>query len=256
MSPIRQSSFERKTLGFVDELGSAMRRNPVSTALIGMGLVWLFAGGGVRSPAARLARKAGVDVDGIADATSDAFATGRSALQDGFSRVNDRLSDVADKLPNLEGARTAAGDVVRSMRESGASVIDRAGDLGRSIPETSADLFGEARERLSSLFEDQPLLLGALGIAIGAGIAASLPSTRVEADLFGETADDLKAQARSYALRGGAHVEDVARAAANAAAEEARRQGLTPEGLSAATTELSEKAKRVAEAAKDNLRPD
>jgi hypothetical protein len=249
MNPIRQSSFERTALGFADDLGGAMRRNPVSTAMIGMGLVWLFAGSGARSSAARLVRKAGVDVDAMADATADVFASGRSALQDGFSRVSDRLSEVADRLPDIEGARNAAGDALRSVRDRGAAAFDRAGEFGRSIPETSADLFGEARERLSTLFEEQPLLLGALGVAIGAGIAASLPSTRLEADLFGEQSDELKAQARSFAHREAAHAEELARAATHAAAEEARRQGLSPEAMSAAANEFGDKAKRVAEAA-------
>ena len=30
---------------FIKDLGDAARRNPISAALIGMGLVWLFAGG-------------------------------------------------------------------------------------------------------------------------------------------------------------------------------------------------------------------
>lgn len=256
MSTIRQSSIERKTLGFVDDLGDAVRRNPVSAAMIGMGLVWLFAGSGRRSPAARLARKAGVDVDGVADSTSDVFAASRSALQSGFNRVSDQLSSVADRLPDLEEARNAAGDAVRSVRERGATTLDRVGEFGRGIPETGADLFGEARERLASLFEEQPLLLGAVGVAIGAGIAASLPSTRMESELFGENADDLKAKARSFAQGEVAHAKDAAGAALHAATEEARRQGLTMDGLSAAANELGEKAKHVAEAAEDRLRPE
>ena len=30
---------------FIKDLGDAARRNPVSAALIGMGVIWLFAGG-------------------------------------------------------------------------------------------------------------------------------------------------------------------------------------------------------------------
>jgi hypothetical protein len=33
---------------FIKDLGDAARRNPISAALIGMGLVWLFAGGNPR----------------------------------------------------------------------------------------------------------------------------------------------------------------------------------------------------------------
>ena len=48
-------------------------------------------------------------------------------------------------------------------------------------------MMGSVRSSLSDLFRAQPLALGALGLAIGAGIAAALPSTEVEAEYFGET---------------------------------------------------------------------
>ena len=38
------SEVEEKTSGFIDSLGDAARRNPLSAALIGMGVLWLFAG--------------------------------------------------------------------------------------------------------------------------------------------------------------------------------------------------------------------
>jgi hypothetical protein len=38
------SEVEEKISGFIDSLGDAARRNPLSAALIGMGVLWLFAG--------------------------------------------------------------------------------------------------------------------------------------------------------------------------------------------------------------------
>jgi hypothetical protein len=50
----------------------------------------------------------------------------------------------------------------------------------------------DVRERV----EDDPLVLGALGIALGAALGAGLPRTRAEDELFGEKRDELAAKAK------------------------------------------------------------
>ncbi|WP_244432110.1 hypothetical protein [Rhodopseudomonas sp. B29] len=233
---------------FLDDLGSAVQRNPVSTALIGMGLVWLFAGSGVRKGASNLANKAGLDR--LPDAAADMMAAGRSSVQDGLSLAGERLSSLTDHIPGAN----AAADAARAVRDSGANAMDRATEFGRSLPDTGAEVYSNARDRIGQIFDQQPLLLGALGLAIGAGIAASLPSTEIESEWFGETSDELKAQARDFARRETEHAQQVIQSAAQAAAEEAERQGLTPEGLMSAASNVGDKAKKVVEAAEDGIR--
>ncbi|MFZ5738045.1 hypothetical protein BJ123_107195 [Rhodopseudomonas thermotolerans] len=219
-----------------------MRRNPVSTALIGMGLLWLFTGDRARARASRFAHDTGLDR--VPDVASDAI-----------DRVGERFADVGDRLAEVRhSAATAATETMRAARDRGAEAIDRAAEFGRAIPESSADLFDSAKTTLGELFNEQPLLLGAIGVAIGAGIAASLPATETEREMFGDTSDELKAQARDYARQQAARASEMARDVAGAAAEEARRQGLTPEAAMAAVREAGDKAKRVAEAAEDNVR--
>lgn len=226
---------KRDGLPLIGDLGAAMRRNPVSTALIGMGLLWLFTGDRARARASRFAHDTGLDR--VPDVASDAI-----------DRVGDRLAEVR------HSAATAATETMRAARDRGAEAIDRAAEFGRAIPESSADLFDSAKTTLGELFNEQPLLLGAIGVAIGAGIAASLPATETEREMFGDTSDELKAQARDYARQQAARASEMARDVAGAAAEEARRQGLTPEAAMAAVREAGDKAKRVAEAAEDNVR--
>jgi hypothetical protein len=50
-------------------------------------------------------------------------------------------------------------------------------------------------------FKAQPLALGAIGLAIGARIAAALPRTEMEADYLGETSDTVKAKATPLCCR-------------------------------------------------------
>ncbi|MFC0241966.1 hypothetical protein [Rhodopseudomonas telluris] len=208
-----------------------------------MGVLWLFAGSaGSRSRASKLAHSAGLDR--VPDLASDLVETGRARMHDVQDRLSDGLSDVGEK----------AASVASVVRDSGAAAMDRASDFGRQLPETGAELFDAAKSRMTDLLEEQPLLLGALGLAIGAGIAASLPSTSVEADLFGETSDEFKAQARGFVDHASERVTAATRDAVGAATDEARRQGLTPDGVMKAVGEMGDKARRVVDAAEDNLR--
>ena len=54
------SDISEKGSDFVKELGDAARRNPVSAALIGMGIFWLFTGGRTAHRVGNLVKGAGL----------------------------------------------------------------------------------------------------------------------------------------------------------------------------------------------------
>lgn len=249
-------SFEGKATDFVRDLGDAARRNPLSTALIGMGLLWLMTGGGPVRRANQLVHGSGLDR--LPEVAADAYASGRSALSSGVDTLTERFSDLSDSASSMADAAT------RSVRDSGGAVLDRATRLssdlvesassfGRTIPARGNDLLSEARNNLSTMFNQQPLLLGAVGLAIGAGIAASLRTTELEATYLGEVADELKAKASGFVAEQTEHVQSMVKDAASQTMEEARRQGLTPEALKAAASGIGDKAKQVAQATGDNI---
>ena len=53
------SDISEKTTDFVRDLGDAARQNPIAATLIGMGVVWLFAGGRTVERAGDFVRGAG-----------------------------------------------------------------------------------------------------------------------------------------------------------------------------------------------------
>ena len=89
----------------------------------------------------------------------------------------------------------------------------------------------QMRENTSQMLRDQPLVAGALGIAIGAVLGALLPLSRRENELMGETRDEVVDQAMQYGQetlgQATEAAKDVANAAAEAVKEEAQKQGLT-----------------------------
>jgi hypothetical protein len=69
------------------------------------------------------------------------------------------------------------------------------------------------------VIRDNAALVGALGVAIGAIIAASLPSTRAEAGAMGKASDGVKRAAGTAAQSGFDAAKDAVMSAADAAAK-------------------------------------
>jgi hypothetical protein len=109
---------------------------------------------------------------------------------------------------------------------------------------------GTLQSNLKDTFERQPLLLGAIGLAIGAGMAAAAPPTQLETEYAGDAAQKLTAHAKDLAS---AQVQRVAAAAERtleAVKDEAAAQGLTPQAAKEGIAVVGEKIKSVAKAAR------
>ena len=224
---------------FIQDLGDAARKNPLSAALIGMGVLWLFAGNRPVERVSDFAR--GTGLDRIPDAAGNAFNAARSTLRSGTDAVGEGVSSAKDVV------KDGVVDALDSATRYGREYADTASGYITSIP-GSAEIFDTLRSNLTDLFKAQPLALGAIGIAIGAGIAAALPGTAVEADYLGETSDTVRAKAAQFAAAQTDRVTTVAGNVVDAVKEEAATQGLTLEGAKAAAGDISAKVSRVVDA--------
>jgi hypothetical protein len=135
-----------------------------------------------------------------------------------------------------------AGDVAERARRSGEAVgsyasdaADRARRFGHDLSDRSHHFAGASRERmrqtasdLSDALDREPLVLGAIGLAVGAAIGAMLPGTRAEAEMLGETREQLRERAQRAIGDTVQRVETVAGEAMHAAREGAEREGLLP----------------------------
>jgi hypothetical protein len=235
------SIISEKTSGFVRDLGEAARQNPLSAALIGMGVLWLFTGGRTAESTGEFVRRNGFDR--IPDAANDAFETARSTVRSGTDAVGERV------MSAREAMRDGSADALDSATRFGRAYAGTASEYVSSIPEAGAEMFDTVRSSLTDVFRAQPLALGAVGLAIGAGIAAALPPSEMEAAYLGETSDTVKAKAGEFAAEQTARATTVAGAVMGAVSEEARRQGLTVEDAKSAASDISAKVSRVVDAA-------
>lgn len=148
--------------------------------------------------------------------------------------IVDRASDALRPLGS--GVRSGMQSVASSWEDFDTNeAAERITDIGSSLTE---------------IFRRQPLALGVIGLAIGAGMAAALPMTEKETELLGEASDEFKERAQEFATEQAEHAKDRAKRAIDAAAEEARTQGLSQEGVKSTAQDLSQKLERVFEAAK------
>jgi ElaB/YqjD/DUF883 family membrane-anchored ribosome-binding protein len=158
--------------------------------------------------ASDLREQAGDAASRVGDAARDAASRVGEAAGGAWEATRDTARQAAERVSGA--GRYAADSASQAWRSAG----DTAHDLGRR----AADAGYMAQRRVSDVFEQQPLLMGAVGLALGAAIGALLPSTEAEDRLMGETRDEVAARAAE--LAGDAY--EKAREAAGEHVERAR----------------------------------
>jgi hypothetical protein len=237
---------------FFGGLQDAIRENPVSAALVGMGVLWMFTGGAKLSTAAALlspaARAAASGIGQGLQTSGDAVGAVTEGVRSAGSRVIDSV------VETISDAATSAGETATQAYEAAKdTAVDSTSKAKIAVSRQSAQAGGitnTVHSNLKDTFERQPLLLGAIGIAVGAAMAAGLPSTQLEADAVGDAAERVKDQVKDFASEQVDNVTETAKRTFDAVKEEVVAQGLTPEAAKEGATAIGEKLKTVAKAAR------
>jgi hypothetical protein len=140
---------------------------------------------------------------------------------------------------------SAASEMVSSGHRAGAEATARAGEQMRQTGQRAHETFAETVQR-------HPVVVGAVGLAIGAIIAAALPVTRKEEQLLGEAGSELKKKAQGVASEGFEAVKGATQEVYEDIAAHAREQGLSADGMREAGANVGQKVKEVIAKAKDS----
>jgi hypothetical protein len=215
----------------VNRSAEFVRNNPIPIALIGLGAAWLIANQTnaidriAQDERIRAARRRVGDLAG--DLGNRASEMASSAAQrigiPGTSAGNGAerpLGHTGNAMIDRPGGAMGSGWVhqvtdraqgaVRSARDSGGAMLDRA-----------SESYGRVADQVGDMFERHPLLVGALGMLAGGLLAAMLPRTPVEDEWFGPARDQLWNRAEKAGEETVSRVRDVAMRAADAAADAA-----------------------------------
>ena len=241
-----------KSGDFVSGLQEAIRQNPVSAALVGMGVLWMFAGGNrITAAAALLPSAAGAAATGVATglkSSADAFGAVTEGMRSAGSRIVDGVRDtVSDATASASESASQAYDAAKSVVSDATAKVNQSANTQAT---TGPGMAGVLQNNLKQTFERQPLLLGAIGLAVGAGMAAGLPPTKIETEFAGDTADRVTEQVKDFASEQMDRVSETAKRTFEAVKDEAATQGLTPQAAKDGATALGDCLDLLAKAAR------
>ena len=173
---------------FLSNLGTSVRNNPVPAVLTSVGLLWLMMSQN-RPPTPQTGYRTGPDQDRVGE-----WADG---LADGIDSARDHLHQTTDTLK--EGYRNAKGKAA-NLGESVSAAGENMSHVAHDVSDRLARSTQVMSSQFSHLLKEQPLVVAAAGIALGALLGAALPSTATEQRYMGKTsaglADKVKQQAR------------------------------------------------------------
>jgi hypothetical protein len=174
---------------------------------------------------------------------SDAVGRVRSTVESTADTVTSNMTDAVSSARDAASrAASTVSDAVSSSYQSTTEAAAYARDQALRAGQQTRDTFVQT-------FERHPLLVGGLGLAIGALIASAIPATAPENRLFGETNEDLQRRAREMASRGYEAARTAAGEIYDETARAAKEQGLSVDALRQAADDLGSKVKNVAERA-------
>lgn len=238
----------------VHNLGAQVRENPLAIAMIGAGMAWLMMGKGSSSHAhdGQMSGSTGVtpDLSGYPLDERLADGGGPASTQADGGGLMDKAHHLAD------GARHAAARAGEAAGHAREGVMGAAGAVKHGAQHLGSGA-AHAGQRIQRTFmdtlEQEPLIIGALGLAVGAALGASLPSTRFEDRTLGKARDKVMEKGREAAEQGLSMAKDAAEAAYQGVTEEAQSQGLIG-GQDGALAEKAESVIRAGvEAAREKI---
>lgn len=207
---------------------NTVRENPIPAALIGFGLAWLFFG----------------KVNGNTTNTSDGREDARYAYNRGSRYERDPYryqgryedDDVQESRPGVrERASHVVNDVAGGVSDAANNVKDKAGEFVNSAQERVGDVgsqikgsAGQVVNKSQTLMQENPLMAGAVALALGAAVGMMLPVTEQENQLMGEARDKFMDRAGGMVHETLDKAQRVVSQAADAA-KESVKQGMQSE---------------------------
>ena len=158
-------------------------------------------------------------VDTLSSVRNGMMGDAQDAAQGTMDNLRNRAAQTAETVTDtvrsgMEGASEMANDTIERAR----SAANRARSTISDVATTASDTVADAPEKARQVIGENAALIGGLGIAIGAILAASLPETKAEAAVMGPAADGVKRAAGSALQSGFEELKETAMSVADAAA--------------------------------------
>jgi hypothetical protein len=159
-------------------------------------------------------------------------ATARNVAAGLQDRVNDTAAAVSEKASDYVASLSdRAGALSERATGYASDLSDQATDWGRNVANETARMSAQARTSMQDgfgrLIKEQPFAVAALGVAVGAAVAAFLPPTRAEQNALRPFGD-----AAANAVNSGMEqIKDAVSATGDQLKDAAQRRGLSADGI-------------------------
>lgn len=191
----KEAQYRARDAGF--SLRETVRNNPLPAAMIAVGLGWL-------------AVQATMGGDGRVVREVEAYPYRE---REELGRRRAMAGEARQREETVSRMQERAGETITHAQE-------RAGELAGEVQERAQQVTHEAqrqvrraRGRFETMFDENPLGMGAIALAVGAAIGMMLPSTRREDRIMGEARDTLMQRAGEVAEETMGKVEQAAQEA-------------------------------------------
>jgi len=206
-----------------------------------------------------MAKSASAVLNSAREQTSDAAA----ALSDGAARwgekaagfagaISEGMSDLKQKADaTVETASGAIHDSATSASSGVQIAVKAAADFGNDAAHKVSRGATETTKQVSTLvsetIQQNPLLVGGIGLAVGMLLASALPRSDVEAGIMGAASARIKKRAGVAASEGIEAAKSVASTVLGDVADRADQEGLSPQAIHQAAEDLGRRVRKVAE---------
>jgi hypothetical protein len=153
------------------------------------------------------------------------------AAQQASSKVQDVASQATSKVQDVANQATGAvQDAAYMAKDTASQVVDSARQGAQQVAQEAQYRAQRAGSRFGDMMQENPLVIGAAAVALGAIVGFAFPSTEKENEILGEARDRVMDRAQTVASDTAEKVQHVAKqateAAKEAAKDEAQKQNL------------------------------
>ncbi len=264
------------------KLWQVAREHPLPATVIGLGLGWLLvesSRGDGSSSRTSLGRGTRYSRSDLYESSAGYGAYPESYNTDYLdsaeeSGLSERLSSAAGSVKDAtahakDSVKDAAASAGHRVADAAGTVRERAADLRQRTKERASELGDRTREKATALgdrtrtqarraqtgfwqtMEENPLAVGIATLALGVLAGLSLPSTRKEDELLGETRDRVVERLEEVGREALETGKQVAGTAVDTLKDEAQNAGLTPSGIA---DKVREAGRTTKDAVKEELK--
>ena len=189
-----------------------------------------------------------------ADAAGSSIASGADKVRGSTiaagAGVSDRANSIAnDGLRIASTVQDAAVGAMTTVRNAAGAVTDTGMDAARTVKAKASNASDRAKQTFFQTIEQNPLLVAGVGLFIGGLIASALPRSDFEDDLVGDTSSAAKRQMQTAASTGLHTAKTAVGEIFDETSQHAEAEGLTAESIGKAAEDITQRVRRVAEAA-------